>query len=154
MVRTICEAGRELGHGVFLVGCRAFRNPTLEPAQFCAVGCVMLMAVQVWDGHAFDDRHAGGEFRKPARCWRCDGVDLRSQPVLRSCWNSFSSLRGDPLPVIALFGVVASFSALCVLPPPSSPIAYPPYCRQTCSGRPVDEESELMMSDIPWAVGR
>jgi hypothetical protein len=57
--------------------------------------------------------------------------------------------------VIALFGVVASIPLLFVfLPPPSSPIAYPPYwppdVQRTTHWM---QESELIMSDIPWAVG-
>ena len=57
--------------------------------------------------------------------------------------------------VLGLFGALASVPLLFVfLPPSSSPSAYPPYwppdVQRTARWM---KESELVMSDIPWAVG-
>jgi 4-amino-4-deoxy-L-arabinose transferase-like glycosyltransferase len=56
--------------------------------------------------------------------------------------------------LIGVFGFVACLPMVFIfLPPKTSPLAYPPYyppaIQQTCGWM---KESELMMSDIPWAM--
>jgi hypothetical protein len=65
------------------------------------------------------------------------------------------------LPALELrYPIIAGFAALCclpmifvMLPPKTSPVAYPPYyppeIQQTAGWM---KENELMMSDVPWAV--
>jgi len=97
--RRCTERSARLGGLVtafFLVGLLVpFRNPTLEGCAVLCCGCGDVMAVQVM-GRTHLTQTCRGEFRKPARAGAADGVDY-GVSLFFVFWNSFSSLRGDPL---------------------------------------------------------
>ncbi|HEY2951632.1 MAG TPA: glycosyltransferase family 39 protein [Verrucomicrobiae bacterium] len=141
----------------FLVGLLVpFRNPTLGRLRSFVMLCVVLLMVV----QAMGRTHLTTDMPEV----NSENLLVLALPMVLIFGVSlfFVLLEQFQFPyvairyaVIGLFGVVASVPLLLVfLPPPSSPIAYPPYwppdVQRTARWM---KESELIMSDIPWAVG-
>ncbi len=140
----------------FLVGLLiGFRNPAVARLRYFLLGCILVLAVAEALGRTHLSEASPGI--------NSENLLVLVAPLVLVYGVSLFYLLLDqvrlPFPelrfiVIALFGVMACLPMVFVfLPPRTVPVAYPPYLPpaiQTVSGWLKD--SELAMSDVPWAV--
>jgi hypothetical protein len=142
--------------GFFLVGLLVrFRNPKLSRLRIFLLAALLVLVVTQALGRTklsddSPDINSENLLVLLAPLVIIYGVSLFFV-VLEQVELPFPQLRTA---AVVLFGMVACLPLiLTLLPPRTSPVAYPPYYPpsiQTAVG--WSKEDELMMSDIPWAV--
>jgi hypothetical protein len=142
--------------GFFLVGLLIqFRNPGVRRLRYFLLACLVVLAVVQAVGHT--------QLSEESPEINSENLLILLAPLVLVYGVSLFYLLLDQLqlPFAELrYVVIGGFAALtslplllAMLPPHTSPIAYPPYYPpsiQTAAGWATEEE--LTMSDVPWAV--
>jgi 4-amino-4-deoxy-L-arabinose transferase-like glycosyltransferase len=132
-----------------------FRSPTLRRLRYFLMGCIAVLAVAQALGRT--------QLSEESQEINSENLLVLVAPLVLVYGVSLFFMLLDQVPllflqlryiVIGLFSIVACLPMLFVfLPPKIIPVAYPPYhpqMIQTVAG--WLKESELAMSDIPWAM--